>query len=240
LAACWLLGAQPARADATFTDSTFSGYTVGFSASQGSATFTAAQCAACGDPTSALELTINSPAGSNLGAAVVNNLFTYNPQTQGGIASISASVDKNFNVTSTPAAGFNSTFRPVIEQDGNFYTAVSFGTPVTVLTDGGTATSGYVHFTLTNLQATDFLEFDTSTGLVGTANPNFSGDAITFGIGQVLAANAYSETLTSDFDNLSITVTTAVPEPSGLVLMLTGLGLVGLVANGSRRAKTLG
>ena len=246
LAAGLILAAPAARADAIFTDSTFSDYTLGFAASSGNATFTSAECTVCGDPGAALRLTITNSDGSSFGGAVINPLFTYNPQTQGSIASISASVDKNLTVVAPPEYSFGNTFRPVIEQDGEFYTAVLFGASASVPPAGSTATTGYTNFSLTNLQATDFNQFDRTTGLVGTAHPNFSGDMITFGFGQVLAANSLAhmtgavQTVISDFDNLSITVTTDVPEPSGLVLMVTGLGLVGLVGKGSRRMRTLG
>lgn len=233
----FVLASTPALADAMFSDTTFAPgtYQLGFAASSGGATVTQAQCTTCGDPGTALRLTISDSDGSSLGAAFVNTAFTYNPKTQGAIASIAASVDKNLTVVAPPLFGFGNTFRPVIEQDGNFYTAVLFGPAVTVPPGGTTATSGYNNFSLPSLAAIDFDEFNTTTGLVGTAHPNFGGDLITFGIGQVVAANAMGagnqETIISDFDNLSITVrtATAVPEPSTWTTLLGALGVFGLL-----------
>lgn len=225
-----IMMATVARADTVFTDTTFGNFHQGFAASTGNATLAGSQCAACGDPGSALSLVIAESDGSNLGGAFINSLFSYDPQTQGAIATISASVDKDLTVVAPPQFGFGNTFRPVIEQNGAFYTAVVFGTAVTVPIGGTTATSGFAPFTLSGLTAADFNQFDTATGLIGTNHPDFSGSTILFGIGQVLAANPMSagsaETVTSTFDNLSISVH-AVPEPATWALFMAGFGLVG-------------
>ncbi|UAK26540.1 PEPxxWA-CTERM sorting domain-containing protein [Sphingomonas nostoxanthinifaciens] len=223
-----------ARADVIFSDSNFvaSDYQVAFASSTGGASLTAAACTSCGDSGTALRLTISDSDGSNLGAAIINSSFTYDPFTQGAITTIDASVDKNFTAVAPPLFGYGNTFRPVIEQGGNFYTAVKFGTSVTVPAGGTTASSGFEVIALSALTAADFSQFDVTTGLVGTAHPDFAGSAITFGIGQVLAASPLSAgsaiTVISDFDNLSIAVhTAAVPEPASWALMVAGFGTIG-------------
>ena len=225
-----IITATMANATTVFTDGTFSGYTTGFVASSGGATLAVSPCSNCGDPGSALNSTISESDGSNLGAAVINPLFSYNPQTQGAITSISASVDKNLTVSAPPLFGFGNTFRPVIEQNGAFYTAVISGPSVTVPVGGSTATSGFNLFTASGLTATDFDQFDTTTGLIGTNHPNFAGSTILFGLGQVIAANPLdagnSLTVTSTFDNLSFSVS-SVPEPATWALFIGGFGLVG-------------
>ncbi len=225
-----LMVATAAHADVFFLDGTFNNYVTGFVASPGDATLAVSQCANCGDPGSGLSSTISESDGSNLGAAIVNSLFSYDPQTEGAIASISASVDKDLTVTAPPLFGFGNTFRPVIEQNGAFYTAVITGPAVTVQAGNSTATSGYNLFTASGLTAADFDQFDTTTGLVGTAHPDFSGSTIVFGLGQVIAANPADAgnalTVTSTFDNLSFTVH-AVPEPATWALFIGGFGLVG-------------
>ncbi len=225
-----IMMAAAAKADVVFSDGTFSNYQTGFVASTGGATLASSKCANCGDPGSALNLVISDSDGSNLGAAIINPLFSYNPQTQGTIASINASVDKDLTVIAPPLFAFGNTFRPVIEQNGAFYTAAIFGPAVTVPVGGTTATSGYNLFTAPNLTAADFNQFDTATGLIGTNHPDFSGSAILFGLGQVIAANpadaGHALTVTSTFDNLSIAVH-AVPEPATWALFIGGFGLVG-------------
>jgi hypothetical protein len=118
-----------ATAGTVFSDNTFNvaNYSTGFLYVQdGSATATYTQCASCGNPGQALEITFNEPTGGTSGITdlfigIINNTFSYNPGTQGAITSISATADKNF--TLNQAAFYANTFRPLIEQDGNFYAA---------------------------------------------------------------------------------------------------------------------
>ena len=143
--------------------------------------------------------------------------FTYDPSTQGAITSISASVDKDFTLNIT--AGYGNTFRPMIEQDGNYYVAGIAG-PVL----SGPGTTGFVTISNASLFASSFFEVDPVTGAIGAANPNFAGDPMTFGIAQLLAASTVSgTTATLAYDNLNLTLTTATPEPAPLWTLLAGL-----------------
>src|SRR5215472_3626458 len=87
-------GIGPSMADTVFTDDTFNlaTYTPTTPFSTGpSGNIAASQCASCGDPGSGLQFvsTFNSsPAFTAVGETLINNLFSYNPQTQGVIASI--------------------------------------------------------------------------------------------------------------------------------------------------------
>jgi len=223
-----------ASAAVIFSDGTFSDFTssILYNPPANGYTATAVQCSSCGDPNQALDITINEPTGAGAGAAaltigVIENAFTYNPATQGAIMSISSSVDKDFGVN--VAEGFNNTFRLVIEQGGNFYAAPTSGTAFT-----GPGFTGYELFSNSGLVATNFSEFDSADGLFDlSANPNFDGSQITFGLAQLLGGSGDTDTVgTFYYDNLNITVNT-VPEPATLTLF--GAGLAGAAAVRRRR-----
>lgn len=211
-----------------FSDGTFApgNYSTAFTYLQnpGSDSATWSQCASCGNPNQALQLIIDEPTGggafnsTEVLTGILNTTFTYNPSTQGAITSIGASVDKDFTVNIT--LGFGNTFRPMIEQDGNYYVAGIAG-PVL----NGPGSTGYVTISNANLFASSFLQVNPMTGVIGTANPNFAGDPMTFGIAQLLAASAISgTTATLDYDNLDITLTTSsAPEPAPLWTFFAGL-----------------
>ena len=232
------LSAGAARADVVFTDSTFApaNYSAGFTYLQdATTTATAMQCAACGNPGTAFEFNVTETTGGpSFGSVaalvgVINTTFSYNPLTQGALASITASVDKNFTVN--VPVGFNNTFRPIIEQDGNFYTAVIAGTPLT-----GPGTTGYLTLSKSGLLASNFVQINPATGTFGTANPNFAGDPMLFGLSQLIGDTAVANTVaTTDYDNISLTLVTAVPEPASLALLLAGI--FGLAGARSRRQK---
>src|ERR1700747_2514561 len=101
----------------------------------------------------ALQITTILPnAGDVGGVGFINNAFSYNPQTQGAIGTIDASVDKNVitNIPTDPTKTFNNTFRPLIEQNGVFYLVGILGP-----TNHG-ANTGYQTISQTDLLATDF------------------------------------------------------------------------------------
>ncbi len=230
--------AVPAFADSVnFTDSTFNlaNYTetATFLSSTGDS-LSADQCSSCGHPGNALQITTfikNKNETTAIG--FVGNTFTINPAVQGTITSIDASVDKDLTVSPSDIGGGN-TFHPLIEQDGNIYMASITGP--TVPPPG--FTTGYNTISATGLLATDFLQFDFSTGTFGTANPNFGGDAMSFGLGQIFGSGGNTSfNLEADYDNLDIgvngvtSVTGAVPEPGTSMLLGVGLfGLIGLTA----------
>jgi hypothetical protein len=219
----------PASADTVFVDNTFnlSDYTQtpAFTSGAG-ATITAQQCASCGNPGAALQINEDAPSGSALLAqGFYSSLFTYNPQTQGAITSISASVDKDatFNFTVTNAG---NTFRPLIEQDGNFYLAAISGSSFTGLT------TGYITLSATGLVASDFQEFDFSTDSFLSGTPNFDGDPIELGLAQIssLGSSTPDPTAQIDYDNLVLGVS-AAPLPSTWIMMLSALACFAFLAN---------
>jgi hypothetical protein len=223
----------PAHADTVFTDSTFNigaNYSTVVFTSLGT-TASASQCAACGNPGTAAQVIMTFPTGnSTTDLGLVNNTFSYDPLTQGAIASIGASVDKDLTLTASNGGG--DTFHPLIEQDGVFYIASIPGTGLTM-----PGTTGYETLDQTGLTAADFVEIDFTTGVEGTTNPNFDGDAMLFGLAQVSSSNG-SASLTADYDNLSFDLaipnpTISTPEPSGLLLL--GVGLAGLLLVSRRK-----
>jgi hypothetical protein len=188
----------------------------------GSDTVTFSQCSTCGNPGQALQIDITLPAGLDLAAiGFANNTFSYNPSTQGAISTIDASVDKNIitNIPVDSSLVLGNTFRPLIEQDGIFYLAAIAGPAF----DGGT--TGFNTISQSGLHASDFVSYDFTTGTFGSANPNFAGDPILLGIGQIAQFSNDNVSFTGIYDNLNLTVNAvnAVPEPSGFLPILGGL-----------------
>ena len=129
-----------------------------------------------------------------------NNSFSYNPATQGTIYSVSASVVKDLT-TNISATGLTNTFRPLIEQDGNFFLAAIAGST------WNSPTTGFVTLSQSGLQASDFTEFNFATGSFVAGNPNFSGDPMLFGLAQITTDGGNTgETLTAVYNNLSFTI----------------------------------
>jgi hypothetical protein len=115
-------------------------------------------------------------------------------------------------------------FRPPIKQGGNFFVA-----PISGPSLAAPGTTGYNTLAATGLTAADFLQVDTTTGVTGTAHPNFAGGPMQFGLAQLLGATTVPGTvITFDFDNLSIDLAaTSVPEPGGLPMLLSGVAAIG-------------
>jgi hypothetical protein len=191
------------------------------------------QCVNCGNPGTALQ-TITTAAGGGIGVyaqAFVNNTFASNPGKQGAISGINASVDKDITV-SYSGTGFTNTFRPLIEQDGNYYLATIPGPTFDINNPSGGAT-GYVTISASGLTAANFQEFDFSAGTFVAGNPNFSGDPMLFGLAQI-TSSAAGGTIEVDLDNLSLNI--GVPEPSSLLLVVGGvLSLLVIARIGDRR-----
>jgi hypothetical protein len=220
-----------ASAATVLTDGSFTSVTVTSSFTTdptGTTISTSAPCANCGNPSGpGLQVIVNSTTsaasgviGSDVG--FVDNLLSYNPAIQGAISSISASVDKDLTTASNiTSAAAGNTFRPMIEQDGNYYLAAIPGPSFT-----SPGTTNYNTISGTGLTASDFLLYDFATGTFGVTNPNFDGDPILFGLGQI--TSYYASTLaTIDYDNLSFDVS-QTPLPAALPLFATGLGAMGL------------
>lgn len=222
---CGVAFALTARANTiAFTDNTFDlgnySETAVFTTS-GSDTVSWTQCPTCGNPGQALQILMTLPTTLDIGAVgFVNNTFSYNPLTQGPIATIDASVDKNLitNIPIDPSTIFGSTFRPLIQQDGLIYLAAITGPTF----NGGS--TGYSTISQTGLLASDFVQFDFATGTFGTAHPNFSGDPMLFGLGQFTSLGAANVNFEADYDNLSLSIKTVptVPDSGGTILLLLG------------------
>ena len=176
---------------------------------------TAVQNPSAGNPGAALEIQITFPAPQGVtyevDQAFVNTSFTYNPATQGAIASISASVDKAFP---TAIGGATSTFRPLIEQNGNYYLgAIS-----------GPSTAGFTTIAQAGLTAADFQLFDYTQGQFNAQqHPDFSasGSSLQFG----LASRVYnynSTTVEILYDNLAIVVHPAQASTLGAAAVSNG------------------
>ncbi len=177
----------------------------------------------------ALHIQMRLPQGSSFAAVgFANKTFWYNPQIEGAIFSIDASVDKNIITNAPPAppnVNYTNTFRPLIEQDGMFYLAAISGPD---FTHGGP--TGFNTISQTGLVATDFTLFDFATGTFGSAHPNFDGDTMLFGLGQLTSFGPAHVFFRANYDNLEFVVNTQVPETGISALLLLGsvAGLFGL------------
>src|SRR5262249_38254341 len=92
--------------------------------------------------------------------------------------------------------------------------------------DGGT--TGFQNISAINLVAASFLSFDFTTGMFGTANPNFEGDPILFGLGQVAQFPGSKTNFPALCDHLNLTVNSVVPAPEPSAFLLVLASLVGL------------
>ena len=201
---------QPAKAGiVTFTDGTFNpaNYSEMVFTTSPSDTVSFTQCSTCGNPGQALQILMTLPAAGDFGAVgFINNTFAYNPATQGAIATIAASVDKNL-ILNQPI--FNNTFRPLIEQDGLFYLAAI----------PGPLTTGYHTISQAGLTASTFTQFDFSTGTFGSGHPNFAGDLMLFGLAQLSQSDTPNLQVEADYDNLNLSIN-SVPETGSTILLL--------------------
>jgi len=228
IALAWMVVPTVSFGNTIFPDGTFNlaDYTNPFTYQSGPISGVVSQCSSCGNPgqalSTALSLTTATSASSNLDIGLLNTGFTYDPSTQGDLASIDASVDSSTSI-SIAVSEYNL-FDPLIEQDGNYYYAELFSGP---------GNTGFV--TLSSvLSASDFDQFNPTTGVTTTSShPNFSGDAMEFGIivpSGSIALPSFTQTLV--YDNLSFDLT-PTPEPASLLVF--GAGLIGLTMMRRRR-----
>jgi hypothetical protein len=227
-AVAFLGAADCARASVTFADTTFdlSGYALASYQNNPATTFTAAQCAACGNNSpQALAITTSFPAGGALTIGFINTAFVYDPTTQGAIDSLFAFVSKDLT-TSLPGSTGNA-FRPLIQQGGSYYMATINGASVI-----GPTTTGFRDF-FGILSAASFNRYDFGTGAFLAGNPNFTAGAMRFGLAQ-FSANLPAGTDSSiRYDTLFFDITStpplaaAVPEPATWAVMIAGFGLTG-------------
>jgi hypothetical protein len=228
LAALAGINAIPAAAGPTFTDSTFNlgNYTVVGPYTTGGSVVVYSQCASCGNPGTALEV-ITTVTGSGTSAiGFLNNSFTYDPSTQGALASIFASEDKDLTTTSSATIG--SSFRALLYQNGNYYiSAISFPN------FSGPGTTGYLTASGI-LTATSFDLYNFLTPPDPTQHPDFDGSSFKLGIVTLGSSNS-SSTTTLDFDNLTFALT-AVPEPSTWMMMLLGFCVIAFAVRRQERS----
>lgn len=199
----------------------------------GPATITPSQIAAGGNPGFALQILYDVPNSSIVPFNSISGFrrpsFTYDPLTQGALASIDASVDKYFDIPDAVAVGVN-TFRPLIFQGGNYYLAAVSVLPF--------VEGVYVSAGATGLVASDFNLFAFPTGPFNPAlHPDFSGGPMEFGFASGLTFNVQTgANRTADFrhDNLRLQLN-AVPEPASALLVLSGLGAWAVARRGRNK-----
>ena len=224
-----LAGITSAAADIVFTDNNFadiSNYSgPSYTSDPGLATITYNNAS---NQLQFISTFNNNATADEVAQALVNSTFTYNPHTQGAITDIDASVLKTISATIT-GTGFGNHFYPTIEQDGVFYLATIAGP-----TFNGPGGTGPNTLSQNDLTASDFVSFDFSTGTFGTANPNFAGDVMTFGLTQLTGTGGPGETgtITTEYTDLSIDIAN-VPEPASITLF--GSALLALYAIRRRR-----
>jgi hypothetical protein len=197
----------------------------------GTGSFTAFQVASGGNPGAFQEtiLNFNPPA---IDVSHLNPTFTYDPSTQGAIASINFNYD---SIEFSPLQGIEVVYSPLLFQNGTYYTGVFDNVNQSVWTN----------FAHNGLTASDFVrDFD---GLTlpgsGPAIPDFSstGGPIEFGFATGNTAPCFipCSTTISGIDNLSFTLNTVqptIPEPASLALLATGIVGIGIMSCRRRKA----
>jgi hypothetical protein len=217
---CAVLASTAPASTIVFTDNTFDlgNYSETVFKSSGSDTVSWTQCPTCGNPGQALRIQVTLPAATPDLVAVgfINSTFAYNPLTQGAIATIDASVDKQFISNIDPSFTLGNTFRPSIEQDGIFYLAAIPGPGI------HGSSNGYDTISQTGLLATAFTQYDFVTGTFGSAHPNFAGDPLLLGLTQITQFNNPTNVMfEADYDNLKLAVN-GVPDSGSTILLLLG------------------
>ena len=174
------------------------------------------QCPGCGNPGQAFFLNLLVPGIGSERSAIINKTFAYDPSSQGAITSLSFTVDKL--LTTSPEVPSTDAIAIRIQQGGKIY-----GTAVTAPNFFGT--TGWRSYSGSGLVATNFLEFDYTTGVLGTGHPDFAGGPMLFGLGQLTETFSVIDpnfTVSVTWDNLDIELNT-VPEPASMLLLATGL-----------------
>ncbi|HEY6024802.1 MAG TPA: hypothetical protein VIV34_11590 [Pseudolabrys sp.] len=218
-------------ASTLLSDSTFGGVIVATGHSGDPlGTATGGFCSACGTSSSAglsviVDYSASSSASNTLSdVGVVDHSLSYDPTALGAIASINASYNRELRTNYSINVPLN--FRLVLEQGGVDY--------VTAINLGGSDTGGaFHHLSVSGLIATSFSSFNFSTGVGGSAHPNFSSGPMLFGV-MALTNEKGGQVTESFYDDINISVN-QTPLPAALPLFATGLGGLGLL--GWRRKK---
>lgn len=137
-----------------------------------------------------VQVTVNAHPNGMVGVAqgavgILNNTFTYNPSSKGAIETVSFSMTASFSDSLQIGPGYlpwSTQCAPLIEQDGKYYTASTSGESYA----GGS--TGSFTCSIAGMRATDFVQYNLTTGATSAGNPNFSGDPISFGILFTLSA----------------------------------------------------
>jgi hypothetical protein len=225
-----IIGSVAASASTILSDGNFAGtIDVGAHSSDPFAGVAGSVCGTpCGNPGSALFAGVSSQIGGPLSTSdvgFVDHSLSYDPTTQGAIASINASYDRKLTPSFAINVPFN--FRLVIEQGGVDY--------VTAVNLGGSDTGFLFHnLSVSDLVASQFSSFNFSTGVGGSAHPDFTGGQMLFGV-MALVQTQNGQSFGAFFDNINITVN-QTPLPGALPLFTGGVGLVGLLARRRKRA----
>jgi len=227
LALALSVAANPANASVSFTDTTFdlSGYEMVTYKSDAASTFTADQCASCGNNTpQGLSITTSMPNGGGLTLGFINTAFVYDPASQGEIDSLFAFVSKDLTTRNAVTSG--NTFRPMIEQGGLYYMATLNGALVV-----GPTTTGFRDISGA-LTAASFSRYDFATGVFLAGNPNFAAGEMRLGLAQLTIGAPPGNASSIRFDTLRFDITSTppgavVPEPATWMAMIAGFGLAG-------------
>ena len=206
----------------TFTDTTFNLSDYSFITFQsGSGTINVFQTTSLGNSSPALEIDTTIPSGSfSSYEYFLNPAFIYNPAIQGPVSSINFSQD--VDDFATGAALFEEVVYPLIFQDGNFY-----------LSDILLPRAGiFGRAAEDEIMASQFvLITNLATGAFDrTQHPDFFGGALEIGFAGEWTTTPvpFSYTGTQLYDNLSITLNPATPEPKTLRLMIAAILMLAL------------
>jgi len=225
-----LCTATPAVAATSFTDTTFNLADYGpLQQYLGNPDMSGSvqQSVSFGNPSPSAEFIVHWPGSPNTDVAyqgLIHNGWSYDPGTQGALSSINFAEDKYIHTDGNWTLT-GSNIRMLMLQGGNYYIAA---TPVNIAFD--TWESGGTSFL-----PTDFNFFDFSTGILDTTrHPDFTSGAMQFGLANYFGLQLNGPTeVDTYYDNLSIDLNQAVPEPGSLLLL--GSGIVGIAGMVRRR-----
>ncbi len=203
------IGLVPCSAGALFLDGTFNLSDWSRVIETGSGTVTPSQVATGGNPGDYMRVDLTNFTGL-LGAYQFRSAATYDPASQGAIASVAWSLDElgilALGTTHVAAGG------ALTQNNINYYSVAL----------NNIAFDVWRTFGLTGLGADNFATF-----LNPNAHPDFSasGAPITFGFWTVFNNGSTDGARAAGFDNWTFGVTT-VPEPSSFLLLGAGLALL--------------
>ena len=182
------------------------------------------QLASGGHPGTALDIHFSNDGGAVSMTALtgfIDTAFNYDPSSQGALTGLSYANDRYVDVGAVLNPSLNTLTRSLLSQGGHYYVATA--ADVQLRGTWFTTISGA-------LTATDYSEISFATGLTDATNhPDFSSTGSLIGLG--FANRFFLDTVGSPFaldgvfryDNISYSLSPAVPEPQTYALMLAGL-----------------